>query len=421
MSRSLVKLILPIVVLLLGAGATAALLKSRKPAQRSPTPKVGPLVEVQGVHARSLDVHVHGQGEIRPAVEVELQSQVTGLVKWVSPALTAGGRFEAGQTLLRIDPRDFELAVERAQAAVARADVAMEREQAEADVAAQEWRQIEGDTQAPALLLRKPQIRQAEAELAAAKADLESAKLSLSRTRLSLPFDGIVISESVDPGQLISLGRTVATAYGTAMVELRLPLDDAELEGFELPTSAVVHAQVAGERYSWPARAARLEGLVDSRSRMVHVVLEVPHPFDGGALQAAARPPLLPGTFAEAEIAGRTLEQVIPVPRYALREGDVVWTVDDQQRLHLRPVEVERRERHEVFISGGLESGERIVTSSLDAVTNGMEVRVADTDSSNLMLDGSSDDSAPSRALPSQDSDSGSSSHAADPEVHSPS
>ena len=381
MSRPLLKTALPILALTLGASATFALLSSRETPSPQERPVLGPLVEARQAESVDVQVAVHGQGEVSPRVDVDLAPQVAGRVISVHPSLISGGRFRAGTELVRIDPRDYQLAVQRAQAAVADAETAIERELAEAAVAVDEWRELYGDEEAPALLVREPQIRAARARLAAAEADLATAELNLERTRLSLPFDGLVISEDVDAGDLVTTGQRIATVYGQSAVEVRLPLDDRELAWLELPQNgelgpaAVVSANFAGREHRWQGRVERLEGQVDPRSRMVRLVVVVDEPF----ARTQGRPPLLPGTFVDVEIAGRQLDDVISIPRAALRAGDQVWVLDGET-LRLRDVEVLRRERQRALLGDGLADGERIVTSSLDAVTDGMAVRTLEGD-----------------------------------------
>lgn len=373
-SRQLLKILMPLVVLLLGAGATAALIASRKTPQPQERPPLGPLVEVMHIEATDLTVRVDGQGEVGASTRVEVLPEVAGRVVSVHPRLLAGGRIRAGETLVRIDPRDYELAVESARSAIASTQTRVELEQAEAEAALAEWRDIHGESPPPALLVREPQIRQLEAEMAAARAQLSRAELDLERTRLTIPFDAVVLSENVDPGQYLSPGRVVATLYGTDRVEIRVPLETAELRWFDLPTAdhkpaAEVSAEFAGERHTWQGVVDRLEGEIDPKTRMAHVVVRVDHPF-------ATEPPLLPGTFADVAIAGRALEGVYNIPRFALRLGDIVWSVEEG-KLRLRPLEVLRTNRQFAVVRGELGAGARIITSSLDGVTDGMLVRVS--------------------------------------------
>lgn len=380
-SRSFLQVVLVILVLAAAAGGAWALVALRKPPQRIEHPNLGPLVEVEEVEAGDVRLEVVGQGEVSPRVSVELAPQVTGRVVEVSPSMVSGGRFRAGTPLFLIDARDYELAAERGRAAVAGAETLLERELAESAAARAEWDEVHPGEEAPPLLVREPQVREARAQLAAAKADLASAELNLERTRVSLAFDGLVVDESVDPGQLVVSGQRVATVYGTGAVEIRVPLDDGELAWFDVPghaggktgPPAAVSADFAGARHTWRGRVDRLEGRVDPRSRMVHVVVVVEDPFEG----KDGRPPLLPGTFVDVVIEGREVQDAVVVPRHALREGDKVWVVEEGGVLRIRDVRVLRRERDRVLVASGLAGGERVVKSVLDVVTDGMQVRTA--------------------------------------------
>jgi RND family efflux transporter MFP subunit len=260
--------------------------------------------------------------------------------------------------------------------------VVLEQQRAEAEVARQEWDALNPDTPPPSgLVVREPQVRQAEAELAAAEADLQVARLNLERTAIAMPFDGVVVSESVDVGQYIVPGQPVARVYGTDAVEIRLPLEKRELAWFEVPSGASregpraeVETSYGGQTHTWTGRVTRMEAEVDPNSRMVSVVVEVRDPFD----RSGERPPLLPGSFVDVKIFGRTVENLIPIPRYAIHEGGQVWIFENGV-LRIREVTVARSDREHAFVSSGLDHGEKIVVSSLDAVTDGMKVRAADT------------------------------------------
>ena len=118
-----------------------------------------------------------------------------------------------------------------------------------------------------------------------------------------------------------------------------------------------------------------MEAEVDQTSRMVHVVIEVPKPYD----TSDGQPALLPGSFVDVRIAGRTLSQVVSVPRHAIHDGRSVWVYNDG-KLGVREVEIVREDRQQTLISSGLEDGDLVIVSSLDAVTDGMTIRRADAE-----------------------------------------
>jgi len=377
MSSKTLKGLIPLIVLILGMALAAWLVSARKAPDRVERPQLGPLVEVMPAQVTDVPVIVNGHGEVVARVAVDVIPQVAGRVVKVHPSLVAGGFFRAGEALVVIDPRDYELALERAQAAVARAQVSIQREQAEAVVAREEWDELHPDEEAPGLVVREPQIRQAEAELAAAGADLAAARLNLERTHVSLPFDGVVVSESVDVGQFVGSANRLARVYGTDVVDVRVPLESRELAWFDLPSRnggdgprAEVSVNFGGSLSTWEGRVTRMEAQVDQASRMVHVVVEVKDPYD----TSENRPALLPGTFVDVRIHGRTLESVVPVPRFAIHEGGQVW-VFENGKLGVRDVRILRSDRQQTLVAEGIETDDLVIVSSLDAVTNGMAVR----------------------------------------------
>lgn len=382
MTKRTLKIVTPIAVLILGLVAAKILASSRRAPERHQKPVLGPLVEVITAQPTTVSTVVRGHGEVRAKTTVEIVPQVAGRIIAMHPDLVAGGHFLAGESLLTIEPRDYELAVERARAAVARADVTLEREQAEAEVAIQEWDAIHpGEEPSSGLVVREPQVRQAEAELAAAQADLAVARLSLERTTITLPFDGIVESETVDLGQYVTIGKKLATVYGTAVAEVRVPLAERELAWFRVPTRpgikgppATVIANFGGMSQTWSGKVVRMEARVDTSSRMVPVVIAVPNPFRTNGHDL----PLLPGTFVKVEISGYDLEQVVAVPRHAIHEGSMVWIVEGE-KLKIVPVTTARTDLDTAYVVEGLELGDLVVISQLDAVTDGMTVRTVET------------------------------------------
>jgi len=393
MSNKTLKGLLPLIALVVGIALAAWLMSARKAPARVERPALGPLVEIMPAQITDVPVVISGHGEVVPRVAVDVVPQVTGQVVKVHPSLVAGGFFRAGDALVVIDPRDYELALERAQASVARAQVSLQREQAEAVVAREEWDELHPGEEAPGLVVREPQIRQAEAEVAAAEADHSAARLNLERTHVSLPFDGVVVSESVDVGQVVGSANRLARVYGTDFVDVRVPLESRELAWFDVPSRnggtgprAEVSVDFGGTSSTWEGRVTRMEAQVDQASRMVHVVVEVKDPYAA----SENRPALLPGTFVDVQIFGRTLAGVVPVPRFAVHEGGQVWVFDDG-KVSIRRVQVLRSDRHQTLVASGIEADELVIVSSLDAVTEGMAVRNA-ADQGNLTVEADSGD-----------------------------
>lgn len=384
--RRWLQALLVFVILAVGVGIAALLKLTRKAPARMEKQFIPPLVKVQTVHRKDIQMVVHGFGNVQPKVEAEVVPQVTGKVVAISPNLKNGGFVKAGEILITIDPCDYQLAVQAAQADVASAEVALEIEEAEAKGSKEDWELLYPGREPPSpLIVRKPQIRQASTRLQAAQAALTTAKLNLERTRLSMPFAGRVVRETVDLGQYVNIGQSVGKIYGIDMVEIVVPLEDWELAWFHIPgnpvsingssvkktgSSVEVRADFAGANHAWDGYVVRTTGEIDKTSRMVSVVVEVPEPFK----EANGRPPLVPGMFVELFIKGKTLKNAIPVPRDAIRGRNKVWVVEEGA-LHIKTLQVARADRDFVYAVSGLNDEAVIVLSSLDTVTDGMKVR----------------------------------------------
>jgi RND family efflux transporter MFP subunit len=389
--------VLPLLVLLVGIVSAVVLVRTRPAAEMRAREIPAPLVRVHVVRLQDVQLTVHSQGAAAPRTRTALVSQVPGRIVAVAPSFESGGFFEAGEVLLTIDPTDFELAVVRAGAAVAQADVRLATERAEAAVARREWEEL-GEGEAKPLVTRQPQVLEAEAALEAARAALRQAEVDLERTKIRVPYPGRVSTKSADVGQYVMRGMALGEVYAIDYAEVRLPVSDEELAFLDTTPPApvqatsdasvadpapsgsvapevVLRARFAGATREWSGRVVRTEGEIDPRTRMLHVVARIPDPY--GRRQARDAP-LAAGLFVQAEINGQFVRGVAVLPRGALRARDQVLLVDDDDRLRFRSVEVLRSQHEDVIVRSGLHDGDRVLLSPLEAVTDGMRVRTVE-------------------------------------------
>jgi RND family efflux transporter MFP subunit len=364
------------------------LVQSRQPPPKLDRPQFGLAVEAVTAEVRDMPVKVRAFGTVRARKEVEVTSQIKGQVVEVSHNLVSGGFVSEGELLLRVEPRDFELAVEAARAEVARAEYELTRASGEAEVARQEYEMLRDNPPEvfkrnppteDSLLFHGPQLDLARANLAAAKARLAETELNLSRTEIRAPYAARVRSEAVDVGQYLTVGKSVATLYSIDVAEIVFPVPDEDLkwiggvallQGKSPGPKVTVRAQRGGEEHQWPGRVVRTEGVVDPQTRMVHLVVEVLDPYRRG------RAPLTVGLFVAGEIHGGALKGVVRLPRHALRENDTVWLAEAPGKLRVQPVEVARVTESEVLLYSGVKLGDRVIVSRIDAVTDGMKIRI---------------------------------------------
>ena len=378
------KIILPIGVVLLGAALALAILKARPEVDRQETAALPPLVRVVKVEQEDLALTVLSQGTVKPQVESTLVAEVAGRIDWVSPAFAEGGFFERGSKLVQIDDRDYHLAVSQAEAQVAQARVRLELEQAESDLAREEWNDL-GEGEASPLALREPQLTEARAAVQAAEATLQKTKLELERTSIRAQFAGRLRSKLVDLGQFVNRGTALATVYSTDTAELRLPVPKDQLAFLDLQAGlhlaesnpggpeVILRGEIGSASYSWQAHIVRTGSEFDPATRMFPLFAQIDDPF--GRNQGAEGPPLPMGLFVNAEIAGRVAYGITVLPRSVLRGSHQVLVVDDESRLRFREVEILRTQGDEVLVQSGLEVGEWVCISSLESVVDGMRVR----------------------------------------------
>jgi RND family efflux transporter MFP subunit len=383
------KILLPAAVIV-GAILLAALVIAARPTvERVQTVAPPPLVRVVAATVRDVELSVASQGTVRPRTESVLVAQVAGQVDSVSPRFAAGGFFRRGEVLVRIDSRDYELAVQEGEARVAQAGVRLQLEQAEAEIARDEWEDL-GEGEPSSLTLREPQLAEARANLQAAQAVLDKAKLDLERTSVVAPFDGRVSEKRADRGQFIARGAALAAVYATDVAEVELPVSRDDLafldldlghpdNGLEGPETRLV-GRVGNTEQVWSARIVRTGSRFDPKTRMLSLYAEVKDPFARRA--GATHPPLPMGLFVEAEIAGHAAPDVAVLPRAAIRDGSRVFVVDSDDHLRFRDVTVLRFEGDRALVTAGVEAGERVCLSALETAVDGMTVRtVVDEDS----------------------------------------
>ncbi|MDX9862187.1 MAG: hypothetical protein RBS99_14860, partial [Rhodospirillales bacterium] len=200
------KVALPIAILLGGGGLALGLLETGPRAERQVPARQAKLVEVTPARVARTVVTIHAMGSVTADRRVELRPQVGGRIAWVSDEFIPGGVLGAGDPLLRIDAKDFELVVRQRSAALATAESNLKIERGQQSVAQREY-ELLGETIRPEdreLVLRQPQLASVQAAVDTAKAALEQAKLDLARTSVTTPFNAIIQSRDVNVGTQVS-------------------------------------------------------------------------------------------------------------------------------------------------------------------------------------------------------------------------
>jgi RND family efflux transporter MFP subunit len=384
--RKFVKFILPLLLIvgsIVVVVVMVAIAQGKRP-DRKDDAQPALLVEAIPAEVTSVDFTVTSQGSVMPRTETTLVAEVAGQIVSVSQNFIAGGFFRKGEILLQIDPSDYETAQLRAEATLAARRAQLADQQARSDQALKDWTNLGRQGEPSDLVLRKPQLAEAQAAVQAAEAELKQANRNLERTRIRVPYDGLVRSKSVDVGQYVGPGTPLGVTFAVDRAEIRLPLSGDDLAYLELPSatrldashraSVTLTAEGDGVGGRWSAEIVRTEGVVDAASRVIYAVAEVVDPY--GVLGISEQAELKMGTFVRAEIRGRRADAVIILPRAVLQPDDTVLIANGDRQLEIREVSVLRAEPRKVYIADGIANGELVITTSLDAPIPGTQVAI---------------------------------------------
>jgi len=464
----LLQLLVVLAVLGAGAGAIVYLMRTGPEAKRRQRQPRALLVTVREVTRSDERAVVEAMGTVRAAQTIDLVPRVSGEIVEISPECIPGGRFAKGAVIARIDPADCQIAVEETQSKVAQLAAALEQQrslvaQRESDIANSaslieqregEILQRESDVIRAAaalkiergqqevarreyellgkeigeadrdLVLRVPQLEQAqatydaakaakraalaakkaaeaskasteamkrsaeagvkaaEASKTAAEAALKQARLDLARTTIRALFNAIVSSESVDLGSQVSPTTRLATLVGTDeyWVEVSVPVD--QLRWIQIPRKQgepgspvrIYNEAAWGSQQYRTGTVVRLATALESEGRMARLLISVSEPL-GRQDAGGQTPALLIDSYVRVEIDGTEIKNVVSLERDLVHDGDRVWVMNAESKLEIRPISIAFRSRDRLLVSGGLTSGERVVTSGAAAPVEGMPLR----------------------------------------------
>ena len=409
----------------------------RSEPEEKPQEELIPLVEAKALEIRSGNLMVTGAGTVRAREELTLAAEVAGKLVYVNPDLREGQRIARGAILFRIDTSDYRNAVQTAQADVASQGISVLQAKEEVALAKAEldrfqqrgvsggnaYASVDSNDYAAKILppdalakkagasapqanqtiatnglaTRQPQLESARAGLRRAQANLANAQTALQRTVVRAPFSGIVRTEDIALGSYVQPGQSLGSMVGTADYEAVIPLSEKDAAlipqlfraGSGSRIEASVYSDYGGIRYRWAAYVDRVNGLLNPQTRTIDVFLRIPNPIGGGAPAAVAEnhgksatasstPPLFVGSFVDAEITGRALNEYAVLPLAALRAGNKLWLVKDG-KLHIVTVDIYQRTDKTALISTkGLGPKPVAVTGNLKVATEGLQVRIVE-------------------------------------------
>ena len=380
--KKIFRIAAPVLVLVAGI-VIVQILIAAKPEPEKKDEDARPIsLYVDEVKSEQVTITVRTQGEVRPKTEIDVIPQVSGRIIAMSESFNEGAEFSPDSMLLKIEDAEYRVAVTRAQARVAEAQTALEREQATAKLKEEEWRDGRKGQEPTPFSLNLTQVAEAEAMLLAARADLNQARLDLDRTEIKVPFFGRVRERYAGIGQYVTAGSKVGRVFSIDVAEVRLPLTDSQLVELNLPLGyraedlleapqVSFRAAMGNRDFFWQGRIVRVDASINQDTRLIYATAEVIDPYGLGATEGM---PLAVGMFVSAEIEGVTEQSAYVMPRLALRNQDTVYVINDENRLEIRTVNVLSTSEDQVMVTSGVSPGEQVVTSTLPNAVDGMDV-----------------------------------------------
>ena len=317
-------------------------------------------VSVAKLKSQDHFVEVRGTGSVVLRNSIDLVLQLSGRVVWVSETFRKGGSFEAGQNLLRIDPRDFELAVAQAEADLLAAESNYLLVKAESEAAIANYAILHGEKDVPPLVAKTPQVEQAKAQIAAASAREQIALLDLMRTDFSLPFDGRVVDSQAEVGQFLNQGQKFGEVFDVASIEALVPISPRDL--LSLQPAIGRRASLSLGDFQLQATIARVSPTLDERTRFAQIYLALENATD-----------VYPGSFFNVVVEGPRLENTILLPEAAEQINESVWVVSDNKLKRSQPRFINRQTSGVIVES--FDSGDGVVLGRVPGAKEGMMVK----------------------------------------------
>ncbi len=382
------KVVLICLGILVIATLAVFLIFSTEPTAKSEgaTKKTAMLVSVEKVEKGTFTPEFITTGTVQAVEDIRLSAQVSGEVIQRMPEFVPGGLVKKGEVLLKINPADYRnrLALRKSELSQTQTDLKIEM--GRQNIAEQDLALIGGDTlseKQKSLVLRQPQLAAIKAQVASAKAAVNQAQLNLQRTTIRAPFDAQVISQNVTLGSQVAVGDNLGRLVGIEeyWVQINLPVRNLKWLQFPEDSQEFGAPVKIKNNSSWDANEYRTGylyrqvGALDRQTRLARILIKVPNPL--GNTTEENKPKLIIDDFVEASIEAKPIENVVQLNRDYLRSNNTVWVMENK-KLAIREVKIKLIDAHFAYITEGLKDEDKVVTTNISTVTNGVPLRIED-------------------------------------------
>jgi RND family efflux transporter MFP subunit len=286
-----------------------------------------------------------------------------------------------GQLLAVIDDEDLQQQIRRAEATIAVARAAVQREEASRknlEIQLERYRKLHDEslisTQDLEDLESQNRVAVAQLNLATAQVDQAEAsvrelKIQQEQTRIYSPLDGFVGTRYLDPGALVSPSVGILMVIDISRVKTVVPVIESAFRLINVGQSARVTVEAYPGK-SFSGKVTRISPFLNPETRSADIEIEIDNPSQQ----------LKPGMFAKVSIDAGTPSSSLSVPRSALLtrgNGKGVYLLDEEFRTVFHEIQIGRIQGDFVEVLGGLEEGTEVVTSGAQKLNEGDKVKVA--------------------------------------------
>ena len=374
-NKNMILALITLLILVAGVYAFKIINETAPKPQKVKPEQVARLVDAIDLQKESSRPSWSAGGSVMAAQSVDLVAQVSGEIELLAPEAVPGAVLKKGTLLAQLDKTNYQLALREAEAALAQAKAALAIEQGQVSLAQAEYdlSGVELSDSDKSLVLRKPQLQAAEADIAAAHAAVDQAKANLKRTDIRMPFDGQVQSRSLSTGSYATASSVLFSVVSTTeyWIETKVPRSFLEQLDTQYP---VTLSHTSWHNKTRLADVLNVLPAVDSGDRQARVMLSLKDPFG-----SSSGPKVLVNDYLNVTLYGRASDSSYVIARQHLNDNNTVWVVVDN-KLALREVEVDYAGRNKAWISAGLKAGDKLLVSKVDAAVPGLLVRIADSE-----------------------------------------
>lgn len=418
------KIIIPVLVLVGAVFFGKFLIATGPEAQKRPFTQRLPIVEVSPLKSEAYTVYIEASGTVTAGTQSNVVSEVSGRIVNISENFSEGSYFEENEVLLEIDQSNYLSAVE-----IAKSDVEVNKSSL-LQLAAEEKSNLRSIglakknlnignkelTRLRGLFNRKTISRSAldteeqrinqleqtlqnlqgsqntfasrksaiQARINASEATLKQESLTLSRTSIKAPYAGRILTKSVDIGQYVSTGSTLAETYATDFVNVELPLSlnqyellgmpeafiNKEITADELPTVTLTNPDSL-RKDNWQGKVVRTGAALDAQSRQINVIVQVDNPYEA---REGISLPIRIGQYLNAKIKGKTFENVYVLPPVSVKYNREIRLLTDG-KVNIVPVKVVWNSVDSTIVQTDENiEGQQLILTSLAQAVNGMSV-----------------------------------------------